>query len=548
MQLFGNIRLLFDSPRIASALAVLILFIAFWPLHENGFVRFDDDLYITHNPWVNTGLTFNNIKWAFSDSHTIYWHPLTWISHMLDVSMFGMRAQGHHLINLLIHILNTILLLIWFRRLSGSPVFSFFIAVLWAIHPLRVESIAWAAERKDLLCGFFWLSTLLFYAWYAKKPVFSRYGWVVFVFILGLLSKPMIISLPFVLLLMDFWPLRRIKGLDSEGMMPVCSIQKKCSVLIAEKIPLIALVIAVCIITYNLQDSRSVVVSMNEISLPTRLYHAMVSYMFYMQKMIAPFNLTVFYPYTTSVSISKIGFSAFFLSLLTILAFVFRKKRPWFLIGWLWFLGTMVPVIGIIQAGQQAYADRFTYIPSIGLFVILLLFISKSALLQKQKLMTVPILIITAMWLGFLTFKQVHYWKNCETLFAHSIEVTADNVLAYNNIAVALIDQNRFGEAHQYLRRALLFKPDFLNALQNIGLVFEKTGFNDSALLYYRKYLAKDSSNYSLAGKVHLLEHDTTNAIKAFEKAAEREKNNPVIRRNLAILYNYASSKMHNPK
>lgn len=357
---------------------ILAIFTVFWQVRSHDFVNYDDDKYVTENRDVKAGLTTQSIIWAFTTTHASNWHPLTWLSHMLDISLFGLNPGWHHLTNLLFHIANTLLLFLILRGMTEEFWKSAFVAALFALHPLHVESVAWIAERKDVLSTFFWMLTILAYAYYVKHPVLRRYLFVLFSFLLGLMSKPMLVTLPFVLLLLDYWPLGRFQMEESgitrnpkkhKSKHP--EYQKSIALrLVREKTPFFVLAGFSSIITFIAQQHGGTVRSLEFLPVKTRVANALISYVAYIGKMIWPFNLAVLYPHPgTTLPMWQTILAGLFLLFISYLVIRKVKKLPYLSIGWFWYVGTLVPVIGLVQVGAQSMADRYTYIPLIGLFI-----------------------------------------------------------------------------------------------------------------------------------------------------------------------------------
>jgi len=477
----SNRRLLFIIP----LLLVVATTAVYWQIHGFDFVNFDDNEYVFENTHVKNGITAKNIIWAFTAFHSGNWHPLTWLSHMLDCQIFGLWAGGHHLTNLLFHILNTILLFFVFQKMTGKAWQSGFVAALFALHPLHVESVAWISERKDVLSTFFWLLTLMAYIRYVQRPRFSTWAWVFLSFIFGLMSKPMVVTLPFVLLLLDFWPLNRF------------SLQKnarndKLSVfhLIAEKVPLFALSAVSCVITINAQRQGAAITSLSVLPFTLRISNALVAYATYIINMLYPFNLTVLYPFHRIIPWWKIAVAVAVLSSISFVSLRSIKNRPYLIVGWLWYIGTLVPVIGLVQIGRQSMADRYTYIPLIGLFVMIAWFIPQltSQWRHKAAWLSVSGSLIIFM-LMVLSWNQIRHWKNSISLFKDALEKTSDNYVAHNNLGEALDNQGQIEDAANHYRQALRINPYYMEAQNNLGQVLFRQGKINDAIIHLRKAL-----------------------------------------------------------
>jgi len=493
---------------------IVVSCVAFGRIAGNDFINFDDPEYITENYHVKSGISFQNIKWAASAVVMSNWHPLTWLSHTLDWSLFGANASGHHIVSLLLHIVAVIFLFLFLNKTTNNIWPSALAAALFALHPLRVESVAWAAERKDVLSMFFGMACLYTYAFYAENYKLSRYFLCLTLFAFSLMSKPMLVTLPFVLLLLDYWPLGRWQKAVAPVKVPIAvtekaekkktkkskadSIKEKnISVpvksrshligrLLWEKTPFIFLTIASSIITFWAQNKEGSVTSADLLPLITRSSNAIVSYVAYLEKIFLPVNLAVFYPYEFSLPLWEILVPCLILIVITVVIIYYIKKLPFLFVGWFWYLGTLVPVIGLVQVGSQAMADRYTYLPSIGIAVMLawgisLLFLHKD--IRKKILFPVAIAILFA--LVILTWTQCGYWKNSFTLFNHALWVTKNNYLAYINRGTAYAELGQYQRAIQDYNEAIHLKPDDSSAFFNKGATYHKLGQYQNAIEDY---------------------------------------------------------------
>ena len=500
----------------------------FFPATGNGFTNFDDPLYVTENAHVKQGLTWENIKWAASAVVDVNWHPLTLLSHMLDCQFFGLKPWGHHLTSVLFHAANTVLLFLLLKRMTAKSGRSLFVAALFGLHPLHVESVAWVAERKDVLSTLFWLLTLLAYVRFVeetktpdgagKSKRFHRLALVFFA--LGLMSKPMLVTLPCVLLVLDYWPLERWK-------------EKTARELILEKWPFFALTAMACIITLDVQDKTGAVIAFGNLPFPFRLENAVVSYVRYLGNFFCPANLCAYYPHPKWWPLGKILFAFGLLAVVSALSVRLRRRQPWLLMGWLWFIGTLVPVIGLVQVGQQSMADRYTYVPLIGIFI----FVTWGACELTKHWPVVFVssaLSIIASAIVFscvvLTRAQIHWWKDSETLFRHAIATTKNNALAHNNLGVALEAEGRFSEAANEYKKALDLWPDFAQYHFNLGGALNRQGHADEAISQYLEAI-KDDSNYAVAyadlGRALNKEGRVDEAMVQFQKALRINPNDP---------------------
>jgi tetratricopeptide (TPR) repeat protein len=452
---------------IYFALAVSALLV-FWQVRNFDFVNCDDTVYVYENPHVLNGLTAANVIWAFTTGFASFWHPLTWLSLMLDCQLFGANAGRIHLVNLLFHIANTLLLFMVLKKMTGSLWPSAFVAALFALHPLHVESVAWIAARKDVLSTFFWLLAMLAYVRYVKQPGAARYLLVLLIFALGLMAKPMLVTLPFVFFLLDYWPLQR----------------KISWRLLVEKIPFIVLSIASSVIAFLTQQSSGSIFA--ALPLKFRICNALISYMKYIEKMIWPSRLAMYYPHPVeNVSVLYAVISAIPLLAVTILVIRFAKNHRYLATGWFWYLGTLIPVIGVIQVGIHAMADRYTYITLTGLFIIiawglpelLKKLLSASPVESPQRKIALGLsMVIVLTTLGICAHRQTSYWKNSFTLFSHTIEVTQNNWLAHNNLGNAYVRLGRYEEAIEAYKQAIKINPNLTETHTNLGVVYNKLG------------------------------------------------------------------------
>jgi len=461
----------------------------YWQVQKYDFVNLDDNDYVYDNRHVQAGLTLESIKWAFTTTHSSNWHPLTWLSHMMDCQLYGLNSGQHHLHNLFFHIANSLLLFFIFRKMTDSSWRSSFVAVLFALHPLHVESVAWVSERKDVLSTFFWMLTIWSYIWYVERPAVKRYLLVIVFLTLGLMSKPMLVTLPFVLLLLDFWPLCRIR-FQKAGV--VKKFQQRSIVyrLVLEKTPLFVLVAMSSAVTFYAQKHGGAVASLDVTSLKVRIANALVSYVKYIGKMVYPSKLAVLYPYSEILQGWEIIGACLLLVSISFLAIRTIKQKPYFAVGWLWYIGTLVPVIGLVRIGKQSMADRYTYVPLIGIFIIIAWGVPELVAQWRYRkiwLTTLATVFITIL-MG-MTWKQVGYWKNSITLFEHTLKITSNNYLPHNNLGVALQDEGRIDEAIDHYLKALQINPYYEKAHYNLGVALQDEGRIDEAIDHYLKGL-----------------------------------------------------------
>ena len=496
-------------------------FIAFWQVNHCDFIHYDDDSYVAKNSYIQDGITVKGIQWAFTTDYCENWHPLTWISHMLDVQLFELKPQGHHLTNLLFHIANSLLLFVVFNRMTKALWQSAFVAALFALHPLHVESVAWVAERKDVLSTFFWMLTIGAYCSYVERPTLQRYLLVLLFFVLGLMAKPMLVTLPFGLLLLDFWPLKRFEQKKStpEEWTEVNKLEsgkkrKRKSKeeylvkgaakaeesadhkyrwalfypLLWEKIPLFFLVALSSIVTYIVQQKGGAVLTLEAFPLSVRIENAFVSYITYIGKMIWPGNLAVFYPHPGLWPHWNVIGAVFPLVSVTLIVIWTAKRHPYLITGWFWYLGTLVPVIGLVQVGEQARADRYTYIPLVGLFIIVAWGIPellKGWRYRKETLFLSSALALSCLFV--VTWTQVGYWRNSITLFEHTIKVTEHNIIAYNTRAGAYGRLGNHRQAIEDSNKAIELNPKYAEAYNTRAVAYGSLGNHRQAIEDYNK-------------------------------------------------------------
>ncbi|MCX5855689.1 MAG: tetratricopeptide repeat protein [Deltaproteobacteria bacterium] len=477
----------YDKYLISLVLSVFLI-VLFWQVQHHYFILYDDCLYVTENYNVQRGLSWESVTWAMTATEAGFWHPLTWLSLMLDYQMFGLNPGGFHWTNALLHIANTILLFFVLSRMTEETWKSALVAALFAFHPLHVESVAWVSQRKDVLSTFFWFLTMLAYVCYAERPRIYRYVPVVFFYVMGLMSKPMLVTLPFVLLLLDYWPLRRFSAYSSHVMGKIRFPQIPPFSLILEKIPLLVLATGLVVVTFYTEEKIGALKSLEMFPVELRTANAIVSYAGYIWKMMWPINLTVFYPYHDVLPWWQVVSSAVILVLITIPVFYNIKRSPFLIVGWLWYLGTLVPVIGLVQIGEHAMADRYTYIPLIGLFIIIVWGASDLPKgwrwRHKKTLLGLSSGIILSA-LMILTWFQIQYWKDNVTLFRHAVHVTNSSFLAHINLGAALSQKEKWDEAMECFLNALRIKPHNVLIYNNMGLAMAHQGKLDEAVDYY---------------------------------------------------------------
>jgi Flp pilus assembly protein TadD len=528
-----------SRPRIVCVLLALVTLLIYLPVRHYSFVNLDDGKYVTENPMVQAGLTWAGVKYAFTSWYGDFWHPLTCLSHMLDCQLFGLNAGGHHLVSVLFHATNAVLLLLLLLRLTGAFWQSAFIAALFAWHPLHVESVAWVAERKDVLSTFFGLLTLMAYVRYAQgvnsdmRQVTrtssiqsrvmrhaSRYYWLaLLLFALALMAKPMLVTLPFVFLLLDYWPLRRVTGDGWRVTGDKKSVGKRSTFnssafafgygatapkrseggqlsTILEKWPFFALAAASCVVTFIAQKRGGAVAPLGGYPLSARIGNAAVAYVKYLFNSVYPVNLAVFYPLPKEIPLVQVAGAMMVLAVISWLIWRARRQRPYLLMGWLWYLGMLVPAVGLVQVGPQAMADRFTYLPLIGVFIGVVFGLGDLA--KKLRLEPMVMISIAGIVLAgclFATARQLHFWRDNETLFERTLAVTKDNPVAHYTLGNGLLQRGQVEEAMAQFQKALEIKPDYTEAHNNLGCAFLRKGQVNKAMAHFQKALELQPNN-----------------------------------------------------
>jgi protein O-mannosyl-transferase len=508
---------------LLSILLALLVIALYLPALRNGFINYDDPDYVTHNAQVLRGLNWDNVKWAFGTNNpAANWHPLTWLSHMADVQVFGLKPWGHHLISILLMAADVALLL-WFLVLMTGKIWqSAAVAAIFAVHPLNVESVAWVAERKQELSLFFMFLTLIAYALYAKRPSVGRYVAVAFLFALALLSKVMIITLPFVLLLLDYWPLDRFSRPDTPGKTPVFS--KTFLALVIEKIPLFLLSAAAGSITFGIHRKEGALTAVMPFS--WRLKNVIYSYAVYLWKAVWPTRLAVFYPHPENrLPLWQVVIAAIVIMSISGLVWKYRTKK-YLTVGWLWYLGVAFPMIGLIQSGRQGMADRYEALPILGVFIALVWLVADGISENKfsPAIPATGFAVVLLSWM-FLTHKQIAYWKDSETLFTHAVQVTEHNGIAENNLGAALMEKRDLAGALPHFQAAVQYAPDLGSAHYNLGVVLHQRGQLKEAADQYRLAIAhagdarEGAQAHNNLGVLYLGLNNLTLAKSEFDKA-----------------------------
>lgn len=515
-------------------LLALATIVAFQYVRNCDFLVLDDIPYVTGNPNVQAGLTQKSITWAFTSFEASNWHPVTWLSHMLDCQLFGLNPRYHHLTNLLLHIANTLLLFTVLKKLTSAVWQSAFVAAAFALHPLHVESVAWVAERKDVLSTFFAFLTLWAYAGYVEHRTKKKYLLIILFFAIGLMAKPMLVTLPFIMLLLDYWPLHRL-----EPDKPLTSQKKLILPLIIEKIPLFILVAASCLLTFTAQHSGEAVKIMSEFNMTGRIANAIISYAAYIIKIFCPIRLGAYYP-LYEVSTWKTIAAALMLIIIYRKLSPLTNKHKYLAVGGLWYLGTLIPVIGLLQVGAQSMADRYTYFPSIGIFIIIAWGLPH--LLAKWRYKKTFLTIsasVTLTTLLICTSIQTRHWQNTDTLFRHTLAVTKNNYFINYNYGWFLFQNGKYDESINHLNKALQIQPHMLEIHNNLGMAFLKAGDPDRAIEHFNTALL-DTTHipnlpelYNNLGLAYTREGRFSLAIQNFNKALELKPDDPAVTANL---------------
>ena len=537
-----QILIKYPVPFICLGLS-LLTFAGFEQVRNNDFISYDDFQYVSENVNVKEGLSVESFVWAFTSGHASNWHPLTWISHMIDCQLYGLDPAGHHMTNLLLHTL-TVLCLFWFLKTATGAIWpSAFVAAVFAIHPLHVESVAWIAERKDVLCGLFWMLTMAAYLRYVKGPRIGRYLLVTVCFCLGLMAKPMIVTLPFVLLLLDYWPLDRFQLRPQKG--KGISIPYR---LIAEKIPLFILAAASSMITFMVQIKARTITDIVEIPFFYALLNGLTSYTGYLVKMIYPVGLAILYPHPgRSIALWQPIVSVAILAGLTVFFISSAKRRPYLTVGWLWYLGTLVPVIGIVQVGRQAMADRYTYLPAIGIFIIIAW--GAGEILAKWRYRKfIQVVLAGTVLVGLLlcTRIQVGHWQNSLTLYDHTLRVTENNYTILTSYGKVLAEYGRNEDAIKCYEKALQINPYYAPAHYNFASSLKSLGKHRQAIEHFQQALKLQPDGFvtlnNLAWTLATVDNekfrDPAEAVRFAERACElTQYSQPMCLDTLAAAY-----------
>ncbi|MCX5848924.1 MAG: tetratricopeptide repeat protein [Deltaproteobacteria bacterium] len=463
---------------IVYIVLAVVTFAVFWQVNQYEFINLDDTLYVTENSHIQSGITLEGFRWAFSTRYADLWNPLVWLSFMLDYQLYGLNASGYHVTNLILHIMSTLLLFWLFCRMTGAVWKSAFVAALFALHPLHVESVAWIAERKDVLSAFFWMLTLCLYVYYTEKPVIRRYLLVLFSFALALMSKPMVVTLPIIMILLDYWPLKRFES--QKGNLVLWQLK--------EKIPFFVLSAALAIVTIYAPPDN---LPHKLIPLEARIANAPVAFVTYLEKTFWPHDMAIFYPFSVQIPLWQILGATLLILAISAAVIVMAKRLPYLFVGWLWFAITLLPVIGIIQLSAYSMADHYHYLPSVGIAIMLAWGIPsliKSEEIRKNLLFPTGIIFLTIM--ALLSWNQCGYWKNSIKLFNHALRVTKNNTMVNNLLGSALFKKGKIGEAIDHYNKAILIAPDYIYAYGNRGKAYAKLGQYQRAIEDYTRAIS----------------------------------------------------------
>ncbi len=512
---------------ISLALAS-VTFAVYWQVQSCDFIQFDDNKYVTDNPHVKSGLTARSIAWAFTTGWASNWHPLTWLSHMLDCELFGLSPHRHHITSLLLHIANTLLLFLVLRSMTGALWRCAFVAAVFALHPLHVESVAWISERKDVLSTFLWLLTMAAYLRYVTRPGAGGYLLTLTAFALGLLAKPMLVTLPFVLLLLDYWPLGRFKpdGKSAKSL----SQRLVLSRLITEKLPFFALSVVSSVVTFAVQRGGGAMARIAILAPDIRIANVFVSYVKYIGKMFWPSGLAILYPHPgAELPVWQVIVSAMLLLGITVLVVRLAPRHRYLPFGWFWFLGTLVPVIGLVQVGDQAMADRYSYVPLLGLFIIIAWGTAElTAGWRYRKIILAVSSFVILSALSVCTYLQLRHWRDSEAVFTHAVNVTSGNRVIHYDLGFLYQSEGRLDEAIEQYHLALQAYPYYIEAHNNLGIVLQSQGRLDQAVSHYKQALdiEPDSANvhYNL-GRALAAQGKSDEAIKHYHRAVQLRKN-----------------------
>jgi len=539
-----------QKPSLTIWISLALFFavaLAFSPILNNDFVNYDDGDYVTANPHVRQGMSLDTVVWAFGASSASNWHPLTWLSHALDCEFYDLKPWGHHLTSVLLHAANAALVFLLLQGLTGAVWRSAAAAALFGIHPAHVESVAWVSERKDVLSTFFLLLTLLAYLQYVRTlgpPDSRRKFWfrlTLALFVMGLMSKPMLVTLPFLLLLLDYWPLARVSRPLGDVGAPATAEQSTWRQLVVEKTPFFLAAAISCVVTYIVQNQGGAMRSMADLPLSARIANALVAYSRYLAELFFPARLSVYYPYPANGHWPgwQVALAALSLGFVSLPAIAVRRKRPYLTIGWLWFLGTLVPVIGLVQVGVQSMADRYTYIPSIGAFLALVWGVAE--LLgegRRYRPFAWALAAVVSVICLPLTWRQIGYWKNGETLFRRALVVTGENCLPRYLLGDALFKQGRLEQAGEEFKKSINLRPNFADPHNDLGMIYSRENRHAEAVNQFETAIQAQAgyapAHYNL-GLEFMTAGRLDDALRQFEEAVRLKPDDADSHKNLGV-------------
>lgn len=506
---------------------IVITSAVFWQVYQYEFIDLDDSVYVLNNQHIQSGITSDAIRWSFSTLYAEFWHPVTWFSLMFDYQFYGFNAGGYHLTNIILHILSTLLLFWIFNRMTGEIWKSAFVAAIFALHPLHVESVAWIAKRKDVLSGFFWMLTLCFYVYYTQKPVIKRYLLVVSSFALALMSKPIVVTLPMIMILLDYWPLRRFASHKGN----------RISWQIKEKMPFFILSGIFTVLTYIAHHNPHT----ENFPPGLRIGRAFVSFVNYIEKTFWPADLAVYYPFSNQLQIWQVTGAVILMIFISFIIITVRKRHPYLLVGWFWYVITLLPVIGIFQAAPKSFYDHYAYLPTIGITMMLawgipVLFLKK----PFRRIILFASAAAIIMLMVALAGKQCGFWKNNLTLFGHALHVTRNNAIAHNFLALELEKQETFDEALYHFDEAIRIIPDYADVYFNKGNVYIKLGQYQKAIAQYQEAIRLKpyyAEAYNCMGSAYADTGQYEKALEYFNKSIRLKKNFADAYYNRGLIY-----------
>ena len=527
---------------VVGILLIAVVVALYWPVTGYDFIALDDNLYLLENQNVQRGITGENLIWAMTTFDATNWHPLTWLSLIADYDLFGLNAAGYHITNLFLHILNTVFLFLAFRRMTGEIWKGAVIAALFAVHPLNIESVVWIAERKNLLSTLFWILTIMAYVHYAEKPGWISYSVILVCFILGLTAKPVLVTLPFVLLLLDYWPLQRFSWSDrsrSGAIQDRAERRKLLIRLLLEKVPLILLSLLSAFVTFHAARTGGAVKEISVFPMVGRIENAVISYAMYLFKMVWPVDLAIFYPYPAGRPLWQVGLSILFLTAVTAFVCIKGRTHRYLITGWFWYGITLLPVIGLVQVGFQSMANRYAYISLIGIFVIVTWGVPDLLKRFSGRRYLPAVSVAMILTFTFCTKSALPNWKNSEAVFQQALKVTKNNHIAELGMGNVWLGRGDLQKAGSHYREALRLKPDYAEAHNNLGMVLMREGKGDEAEVQYREAIKDDPTfekAYNNLGVLLATKGNLEEAKTCFLRALELNPNYPDVKGNLTVL------------